>query len=654
MASAAARRVDAIARQIAGVRSEEQQRPAGAEAGFPVEKMRTLLDAHNHDTRRRVYTLLASDPLFAYNYDMKLSEVREINWQRAQRLVRAGFFKGHLTSGGRDVQINLEHMATMECLAAYDHQLQVLCGVHLGLFGVSVMKLGTEKHRHLLQTVEDFQTIGCFGLTELGHGSNVRGIETEATYDKATGEFVINSPTETSQKYWIGAAAMRAHFSVVFANLAIGGENKGVHAFVVRIRNADGTVCPGIRIADCGHKMGLNGVDNGRIWLDHVRVPRDALLDRIAQVTEAGEYRSPLPSAEARFAALMLPLTGGRVGIAMNSVNVAKIALATAVRYSLTRRAFGPPGQPEVTLMEYQSHQARLMPLVAATYALNFACVDLKMKHARGAADTVKEVHVVSSGLKALATWHMSRAIQECREACGGQGYKSDNRFGALRADHDVALTFEGDNTVLLQQVAKALLAELKSSRGALEEAGRRVRGRLAAKPNVRCPEWQRAVFEARRLDLLMNLGLKYQQALEASKGEFWAWNKCLDVAGALGRAHTELVVLQRFDEALAAGGLDGALRAPLALARSLYALTRIDEEATFLRHQYVDRKTAEEVHAAQLALCADAAAIARPLVDAFGIPDFMLGAIAHDWVAHNSWDAVPPHLRQEGPRPAR
>ena len=57
-----------------------------------------------------------------------------------------------------------------------------------------------------------------------------------------------------------------ATHTVVFSQLKINGNDEGVHAFTVQIRDDDGNICPNIRIADCGHKIGLNGVDNGRIW----------------------------------------------------------------------------------------------------------------------------------------------------------------------------------------------------------------------------------------------------------------------------------------------------------------------------------------------------------------------------------------------------
>ena len=80
----------------------------------------------------------------------------------------------------------------------------------------------------------------------------------------------------------------------MFSQLNINGTNQGVHAFIAQIRDADGNVCLEIRIADCGHKIGLNGVDNGRIWFGNFRVPRENLLNSVADVSPDGKYLSSI------------------------------------------------------------------------------------------------------------------------------------------------------------------------------------------------------------------------------------------------------------------------------------------------------------------------------------------------------------------------
>ncbi|KAG5579158.1 hypothetical protein H5410_049785 [Solanum commersonii] len=260
-----------------------------------------------------------------------------------------GFSKDWLTVKGPEDE--LRKLALLDCLFNYDHSLSIKMGVHFLLWGGAIQFFGTKRHHgKWLKDTEDYVVKGCFSMTELGHGSNVRGIETVTTYDSSTGEFVINTPCESAQKYWIGGAANHATHTIVFSQLIIDGGNQGVHAFIAQIRNENGDICPNIRIADCGHKIGLNGVDNGRIWFDNVRVPRENLLNSVADVSSDGKYLTAIKDPDQRFAAFLSPLTSGRVIIAPSAVYSAKIGLATAIRYSLTRRAFSvTPNGPEVS-----------------------------------------------------------------------------------------------------------------------------------------------------------------------------------------------------------------------------------------------------------------------------------------------------------------
>lgn len=240
---------------------------------------------------------------------------------------------------------------------------------------------------------------------------------------------------------------------------AKGVSDMGVHAFIVPIRDMKThKTLPGVEIHDCGHKVGLNGVDNGALRFRSVRIPRDNLLNRFGDVSREGKYTSSLPTINKRFAATLGELVGGRVGLAYSSVGVLKISVIIAVRYSLLRQQFGPPRQPEISILDYQSQQHKLMPMLASTYAFHFATLHLvdkysEMKKTHDDEQLMGDVHALSAGLKAYVTSYTAKSLSLCREACGGHGYAAVNRFGILRNDHDIFQTFEGDNTVLLQQV---------------------------------------------------------------------------------------------------------------------------------------------------------------------------------------------------------
>src|SRR3954447_4704252 len=375
------------------------------------------------------------------------------------------------------------YISGFETLGCGDLSLLVKVGVQFGLFGGAVLHLGTERHheRHL-RDIATLELPGCFAMTETGHGSNVQALRTTATYDAETEEFVVHTPDDDARKDYIGGAARDGRLAAVFAQLSVGGESHGVHALLGPVPDDDGSVLPGVRIEDCGAKLGLDGVDNGRIWFDGVRVPRDALLDRYASVAPEGTYSSAIENPTRRFFTMLGTLIQGRVSVCGASIYATKVALDIAIRRGLTRRQFGPPGQPEAVLMDYRTHQRRLLPALATTYALHFAQDRLRVHlhevfsasaHGRDADDRRRrELETLAAGLKAVATWHATETIQTCREACGGAGYLKANRFAALKADTDVFTTFEGDNTVLLQLCAKNLLTDYRDQFGELDPLG--------------------------------------------------------------------------------------------------------------------------------------------------------------------------------------
>eukprot|EP00850_Spirogloea_muscicola_P022010 SM000272S10277 [mRNA] locus=s272:131970:137418:- [translate_table: standard] len=664
---------------------------AAGSPSFNPRQLQKLLDAHNMETRAEMYELFKDNKVFWPNKDAKIGgqlytamdynttkeDQRNATFDRILFLRDRGHFKGWLTSddpreigkkvamhealGVYDhsigvklgVHIHLWSAAMFEAVSIYDHSMGIKLGVHIHLWGGAVKYLGTKRHHDKwLKRTEDYDVAGCFALTELGHGSNVRGIETEATYDAGAQEFVINTPCETAQKYWIGGAAQasgqHANMTVCFAQLHIEGKNQGVHAFVVPLRDKQGQPMPGIRIADCGHKIGLNGVDNGRIWFDHVRISREALLNRVADVSPEGKYESAIKDPDQRFAALMAPLTSGRVTIAISAINQCKIGLATALRYSLSRRAFAlKPDAPEELLLDYPSHQRRLLPLLAKTYAMNFANNSMKLLYIRRQPSDAKVIHVQSSGYKAMFSWHMLRTLQECREACGGMGIASNNRIGQLKAEHDVMSTFEGDNNVLMQQVSKAMLGDYfaaKKARKPIVGLGmEHVNGPRPQIPaslgssQLRDPELQLLLFQLRERDLLERLAGDISQRLGRGTAMVDAFNESYQLATDLGKAHAEREVLETCS-AIVKAQRPGPLKDVLENLRTLYALVTVDEDAVFLRYAYIMADQAQAVHREVAALCNDVRPHTYGLVEAFGLPPHMLGPIAFDWVDYNSW----------------
>ncbi|CAN6877620.1 unnamed protein product [Brassica oleracea var. botrytis] len=363
--------------------------------GFDVKEMRKLLDGHNLEDRDWLYGIIIQSNLFnrkirggggkvfvSPDYNETMEQQREISMKRIMYLLELGVFRGWLTEPSPEAE--LKKFALYDVCGMYDYSLSAKLDVQFLLWGNAVKLFGTKRHHEKwLKDTEDYHVKGCFAMTELGHGNNGREqYFLMTTYDPRTEEFVINTPCESAQKYWTGKAANHATHAIVISQLDVNGTNQGIHVFISQIRDQDGNVCPNIRIADCGHKIGVNGVDIGRIWFDHLRIPRENLLNSVADVPPDGQYVSAIKNPDQRFGAFLSPLTSGRVTIAATAIYSAKIGLAVAIRYSLSRRAFSDVSNgTEVLLLDYPSHQRRLIPLLAKTYAMSFAANDLKMTY---------------------------------------------------------------------------------------------------------------------------------------------------------------------------------------------------------------------------------------------------------------------------------
>jgi acyl-CoA oxidase len=521
-----------------------------------------------------------------------------------------------------------------------DLSLLVKAGVQWGLFGGALAALGTRAHhdRHLRDTI-DGRLLGCFAMTETGHGSDVQHLRTTATYDPATQEFEIHTPEPGARKDYIGGAARDARMAAVFAQLVTDGTGHGVHAFLVPIRDEDGAALPGVTISDCGVKAGLNGVDNGRLVFDRVRVPREALLNRFGDVAPDGTYSSSIDNETRRFFTMLGTLVRGRISVAGGAGSAAEKALALAVRYGNTRRQFANPATgEEVVVLDYLVHQRKLLPLLATTYALHVAQNDLveRMHELQGAgaeADEAgqRELETRAAGIKAIGTWHATRTIQTCREACGGAGYLAENLLPALKADTDVFTTFEGDNTVLLQLVAKTILSDYGKGVARLDLLGKArfaagivadaVVERTGVRPliergDVRDTAVQRRLIAAREQHLLASAAQRMRKALAPGADQFAIFNGAQDHLLAAARAYVDRVV---FDAFAAVADRDPLLGRLLAL----HGLSTIEaDRAWFVEHGYLTAARTKAVTGAVNALCGELRPHARELVDAFGIPE--------------------------------
>jgi len=618
------------------------------------EHLRYALDGRWRDVKDRIREELSAE-LFKPHYTPDTAVARakvteQMKYMASRGAAEDAFAKGHGGNGDAGATI-----ARIEMLAMSDLSLMVKAGVQWGLFGGAIDNLGTERHHEAyVRKAIDLDLVGCFGMTETGHGSDVQSLETTATYDPATGEFVIDSPTPTSRKDYIGGAAESAQVSAVFAQLITKGENHGVHCFIVPIRDEYGNDLPGIRTSDCHYKGGLPGVDNGRIQFDHVRIPRENLLNRYGDVAEDGTYSSPIENPNRRFFTMLGTLIRGRVTVGGSAAAAARVALDIATRYALQRRQFeAPKTDDEVLIMDYLVHQRRLLPLIAKSYALQFAQNELvsdlhdlqDVEEPDG--EVQRELEARAAGLKATATWHATKAIQECREACGGAGYLAENRLIALKADTDVFTTFEGDNHVLTQLVAKHLLTEyaddikgmspfewVKFATSTARERVRRSTGTETILQNLLDTRQdneeegslfnrgtQAKMFED-RADYLLSTVARRLQANSKEMSPFEAFNSVQDHVLHAASAHIDRIVFESF-----AAGIDACTdpeaREIFGLLCDLYALSVIEEDkAWYIEHRFLSMDRAKAVTAGINDRCRKLRPYAEVLVDGFGIPE--------------------------------
>jgi acyl-CoA oxidase len=629
-----------------------------------VTALTALLDGHHGEVRDMVRKELAGhadvlDAEIKIGRDAFRERVLDVVLEMARSGASGlGFPKQY--GGGGDLGGSI---AAFETLAFGDLSVLVKSGVQFGLFGGALLHLGTRRHHETwLADAISGELVGCFAMTETGHGSNVQALGTTASYDPATGEFVISTPDNSARKDYIGNAACHASTAVVFAQLVIAGRSEGVHAFVVPIRDPDGRPRPGVRIEDDGPKIGLNGVDNGRVWFDDVRVPRANLLNRYADVAEDGSYHSSIENRDRRFFTMLGTLVQGRVSVGGAAINASKVALAVAIRYANRRRQFGAPGSgTEELLLDYGMHQRRLLPRLARTYALHFAQEVLvdelhEVFSDLDAADELRRRGLESraAGTKALGTWHASETIQECREACGGAGYLLANRLGALRADTDVFTTFEGDNHVLLQLVAKGLLTNYASEFEDLDQLGmvrfvaevavetviertaahkllERIRDVLPGgddkwdqEAGVLDPEYQLAMFRWREEHMLAGVARRLKRGIDGGMEPTEVFSRCQPHVVGAARAHVDRLVLEAFTARTAAMPA-GDNKVALNHLCDLYALSVIeDDRAWWMEHGRLSSQRSKEITRTVGQLCRKVRPLAEDLVDAFGVPPEM------------------------------
>ncbi len=614
------------------------------EQAFDPLKIQSALNGKYGAVVEKVKNLI-QDKAFDVPFDLRDKELlRQLILEQCHHLAEQGL-GAHaypVAYGGKNQPA--ASSAIFEGLAMGNLSLLIKFGVQFGLFGGAILQLGSKYHHDTyLQPTGALDLAGCFAMTETGHGSNVKDLETTATYNHEKGTLTIHSPSYKAGKEYIGNA-LHSKMAAVFVQLIVAGKNHGIHAVLVPLRDQNHNLLPGVDIKDCGYKIGLNGVDNGRIWFNQVEVPVKNLLDKFGGINTKGEYYSAIEKPSKRFFTMLGALVGGRVSIAIGANTAAKKALVIATKYALKRRQFSSVDEAEETLiMDYPTHQDRLFPLIAKSYSLTFALENLRLKFEETyGKDDIREVESLAAGLKAYASWHATHAIQTCREACGGKGYLSENEIGDLKADTDIFTTFEGDNTVLMQLVAKALLTEFKQEfhDGGYLAIAKNVLRRVAARvvdqnpitvrntnaEHILSHDFMSSAFAFREQKLMFSLSDRMRSFMGKKVNPNEIFLRVQTHMVVLANAHIEHFIYKQNYEAVQKA--TGKEKDALQLMLNTFALTTIyADRGWYLENDFINGDKSKAILKIINGLYHEIRPQVELFVDAFGIPNKLLKA---------------------------
>ncbi|KAF1781214.1 Acyl-coenzyme A oxidase, N-terminal [Phytophthora cactorum] len=656
--SGPARRLSALSRQLQpaprAVSTRDQTiaelAAERARASFSPRAMADFIFGGKRQTELRLEAmkLLEDHPEFRNDvgvFDRSLAERREHTVQRLRRLY--SLFMVH----GGDVE---KRETLADIVGVFDLPLWTRNGVHFGLFLGAIMGQGDQEQQDewMLPTMM-LELFGCYGMTELGHGSFTRGFETTATFNVETDEFVIHTPTDTATKWWIGGAGQTATHTVCFARLVLPNDSAdhGAQSFIVPLRDVE-THEPlsGVRIGDMGSKMGLQGVDNGWIQFDHVRIPRANMLRRFAQVSRDGVFSQTQHKAQLAYAALLV----NRGKIVTLSVGILEKALTIAVRYAGVRRqglqVNSEDYHAETRLLDYQTHQYRLMPVLARAYAYRLQTRHitrlLQQFDTQGSDISealLADIHGTMSGFKAFCTWDVQEGIDACRQSCGGNGYSKYTGLAELLADFSVMVTFEGDNTVMAQQTAHYLVRSVEKLQrgdklfGSVQYLEREHLSNLRRQWGVEgSADLNNAALLRDALDVYTGRQvLQVAAKLAAANGKTVAerMNSCQVDLVEIARVHVFYNVasafLQHIEELkMEASGDSEALVPALEALCQLYICQELDRGAAFLlKEKFMSSFQSNLVRARLMESCARVRDDAVALVDTFMLTDTVVNS---------------------------
>ncbi|NXH13619.1 ACOX2 oxidase, partial [Bucco capensis] len=602
-------------------------------ASFSVEKLMAWLDGSAEHTRirRAVVEAIECDPVFS-----RENQYFQSQNERYEEAVKKAV---HL-------QKKMQEMGWTENGPEYKYIYRALAGdvaflLHR-VFMRSISMLGSDKQvAKWIPLATQYQLIGSYAQTELGHGTYLQGLETTAVFDITTQEFILNTPKISAMKWWPGDMGRSATHTVAFAQLYIHGKCYGVHPFIVQIRSLqDHSLCPGITAGDIGPKMSFEHADNGFLMLQNVRIPRENMLSKFCEVQPDGTY--------VRWGSQKInyfTMTSVRISLISDEVITPVMKACTiAIRYSVVRRQSKlKPGEQEAKILDYQTQQEKLLPQLAAAYAFHLISNYLQELFDRGYReiqrknfDMLPELHAFSSGFKAIITQYCTSAVEICLRACGGHGYSLLSGLPSLYTKILASCIYEGENTILLLQTARFLIKCFMAA-SAGQPVPPSVTYLAAVKPG-KCPAKNKLDFlspdiymEAYRhtaARLVSSTAAKLQDLTQSGVKKHDAWNQCTVQLARAAKAHCHYITVKNFAEAVVKIETQAGIQKIMKHLCDLFALHGIFSNAgIFLHDGYISGTQMDMVTASYLDLLPVIRKDAVPLVDAFDFTDKSLNS---------------------------
>ncbi|XP_060622449.2 peroxisomal acyl-coenzyme A oxidase 2 [Anolis sagrei] len=606
----------------------ERQNPS-----FDLERLTNILDggAEKTQIRRTVDTWIQNDPELSREnqYFQSQNERYEDGIRKSLYLAKKMDEMGWVEGGPhRDY-----------CVRTFSSDLAF--NVHQ-VFLKSILGLGTDEQiAKWVPLAQKFYIAGTYAQTEMGHGTYLRGLETTATFDVATQEFILNTPTLSAMKWWPGDLGRTATHAVVFAQLYLNGKSYGMHPFLMQIRSLrDHTPLPGVTVGDIGPKMNFENVDNGFLVLKNVRVPRENMLARFSQVLPDGQYKK-----QGTDKINYLTMIVVRVFILRKEVITTLMKACTiAIRYSAVRRQSElKPGDPEAKILDYQTQQQKLLPQLATAYAFHFLSNYLQevfekayTETKEGKFDQLPELHALASGIKVIATEYSSSGVEVCRKACGGHGYSLLSGLPSLYTRLVASCTYEGENTVLLLQTARFLIKCL-----GMAQKGQPIPSSVAylsSKNFGKCQAWKKGDFlnpdvyidayRQRAFRMVQSAAIKLQSLVQSGIALHEAWNSCSVQLAWAAMAHIHYIVVEQFVKALQSYEGEADIHRILKHLCDLFALHGMYlNMGDFMQDGYLSTEQVAMVTESYLDLLPVIRRDAVPLVDVFDFSDVSLNS---------------------------